>query len=500
MGFIYYIYESNKKSGHQAYIGKTTEESIDVRLSQHIRATFHKGVDPISGFNSNPAINIFPKKGISNCIFGYFSDSDNSYGIGQDTVDAFKNSGWKIYDLLGFAEICHILVQRGPEALSNINEGGSTGAIAYDFTANQKIQTFLEQYNIIKKLQSVGYRPWTRAHPIDRLLHPIKYGGTKIIKDLLTRILVNDTETWVSIIKTALAGNLSNCEQIIKEATKTVISDFNNAFQDEMTVSLNVNQLAKEISKWIEERIQMPSIKTIVDSTVQILQIALGNVHLTAAASKKGTKFYSATTKDIKGTTKASATNKETFNLMLDNALTFNCSQQDPIWLQCARRNIRVPSRNTLTDSYLQDIIKQQCADEFAKIIIQEIETPQTSSDVEHHKLLFNAETVFGYRGEDAYRDTLSNKVKEHYLAIFGSNTPVIRFWAAFFREQYEFWRNRTNRRKIRELRTDRDRLIVSSAELSQNPFIYYRKRQIFTAVLNQPDIGSCSGLTWNYL
>ena len=500
MGFIYYIYESNKKDGHQAYIGKSTENSVDVRLSQHVRATFHNGIDPISGFNSNPAINILPQKGISNCIFGYFADSDNVYGIGQDTVDSFKNSGWQIYDLLGFAEICHILVQRGPEVLSNINEGGETGAIAYDFTNNQKIQAFLKQYNIIKKLQSVGYRPWTRAHPIDRLLHPIKYGGTKIIKDLLTRILVNNTETWLSIVKNALAGNLSGCEQIIKEATKTVIRDFNNAFQDEITVSLNVNQLAKEISKWAEERIQMPSIKAIVDSTVQTLQIALGNVHLTASAKKNGTKFYSATTKDVKGTTKASATNKETFNLILDNVLTFSYSQQDPVWLQCARRHIRVPSHNTLTDSSLQDIIKQQCADEFAKIINQELETPQTSSDVEHHKLLFNTETVFGYRGEDAYRDTLSNKVKKHYLAIFDSNTPVIRFWEAFFREQYEFWRNRTNRRKIQELRTDQDYLIVASAELSQHPFIYYRKRQIFTAILNQPEIGSYSGLTWNYL
>lgn len=93
MGFIYYIYESNKKNGHQAYIGKTTEDTIDVRLGQHIRAIFHNGVDPISGFNSNPAVEFLPYKGISNCIFGYFEESDSKYGIGQDTVDAFEQIG-----------------------------------------------------------------------------------------------------------------------------------------------------------------------------------------------------------------------------------------------------------------------------------------------------------------------------------------------------------------------------------------------------------------------
>lgn len=74
----------------------------------------------------------------------------------------------------------------------------------------------------------------------------------------------------------------------------------------------------------------MPSIQSILDSTVQTLQIALGNVQLTASAKKNGTKFYSATTKDVKGTTKVSKLNKDTFNLILDNVLIFSYSQQDP--------------------------------------------------------------------------------------------------------------------------------------------------------------------------
>ena len=65
----------------------------------------------------------------------------------------------------------------------------------------------------------------------------------------MTRILVNDTETWVSIVKQALTGNLYNCEQIIKEKTETLINDFNDAFQDEITVSLDINKLAREIGK-----------------------------------------------------------------------------------------------------------------------------------------------------------------------------------------------------------------------------------------------------------
>lgn len=500
MGFIYYIYESNKKSGHQAYIGKTEEDNIDIRLGSHIRATFHNGKDPITGFDSNPAVNILAPKGISNCIFGYFTEDENVYGIGQDTVDAFVDLGWKINSYLGFAEICHILVQRGPQALSNINEGGSTGSIVFDFTTNQSINDFLTKYGVIKKLQQVGYKPWVKAHPVDRLLHPIKYGGEKIIKDLLTRILVKDTDLWLKITKQALLHNWQACEQIIKTASHDVINDFNTAFKGELSVKLNTSQLAKDICKWMNDRIAMPSIQDITNKAVQFLQASLGKVKVTATAKNNKTTINTATEKDIKGTTKITKTNVQSFNLMLDDALTFNYSNVAPLWLQLARKNIRVPSNNTLTNSNLQTIVKKNCADEFARIINKVIETPQTGSEAIQHKLLFNGETVIGYKGSDVYTDTLSNRVKQEYLKIFPSSTPVIGQWILFFREQYAYWRKQTNRNKLAEWRTDRDKIVVSSASPSKTHFVYYRKKKLMVQILNQEEINSLAALSWNYL
>jgi hypothetical protein len=58
---------------------------------------------------------------------------------------------------LGFAEICHILVQKGPESLSNNQLGGDNGAIYFDLMKLPTSPAFDAKYHIIKKLQRVRY-------------------------------------------------------------------------------------------------------------------------------------------------------------------------------------------------------------------------------------------------------------------------------------------------------------------------------------------------------
>lgn len=276
MGYIYYIWASNKKDlnlspGSGNYIGQGNNDNYS-RMLDHLRIAY--GVMRKQPYGSELLIK---DMGASDVFFGVY-DGPN-YGLDPQIFNLMKKEGWKISDSddasrLDAAEILHIISHDGDLSSGNIATGGQ-GNLVWSIDDASWVKRFEEEFNTkqsdynTKNINEVKiYWFDSKEVSMQKLMNPEQYlvlraASIAIQKELykasFLETLIKPYITKPNSIKQKISLKIDNIIKIINDKVfkKQLISAENKDGLIEI--------VEKKILKWIEGRIGVASINSLLD-------------------------------------------------------------------------------------------------------------------------------------------------------------------------------------------------------------------------------------------
>lgn len=276
MGYIYYIWASNKKDlnlspGSGNYIGQGSNDNYS-RMLDHLRIAY--GVMAGKPYGSEGLIR---NMGASDVFFGVY-DGPN-YGLNPEIFEAMKKEGWKISDnddqsRLDAAEILHIISHEGDLSSGNIATGGQ-GNLVWSIDDSSWVERFEKEFNTKQSDYNTSNINEVKIYWFDskevsmkKLFNPEQYLVLRAASIAIQKELYK--ASFLETLVKPYIDNPNSINQKISTKVNNILSKINNNVFKRRVLSSQNKQDLEEIVKtkildWIKNRIEVASINSILD-------------------------------------------------------------------------------------------------------------------------------------------------------------------------------------------------------------------------------------------